>query len=311
VLMCVRDELPHVLDEALQSICGQSLQEFELLLIDDGSVQSGTIEVEQRWAARDNRIRLLREPARGLTASLNVGLRLCRAPVVARHDSDDWSDPQRLERQLAELQRRPELGLLGSQYLAHRQNGAPLWRSKLPEAHTDIVATFAARNPFCHGATLFRRDLALVLGGYRESLACSQDYDFFWRLSERAQTANMPDVLYHYRFSGRSISAQKAVDQASAAVITRALADMRRRGAEDFAAAEVLAAEATRELDRHGLVIRKRADNLLLAGEGRRALDLYLSLALARPFSLVAHAALLRGLAFVALPSAGRLLFDR
>jgi hypothetical protein len=86
---------------------------------------------------------------------------------------------------------------------------------------------------------------------------------------------------------------------------------MRRRGAEDFAAAEVLAAEATRELDRHGLVIRKRADNLLLAGEGRRALDLYLSLALARPFSLVAHAALLRGLAFVALPSAGRLLFDR
>src|SRR5215831_2572358 len=135
VILCVHNEKPAHLEIAIGSIVAQTFKDWEVVLIDDGSNDSGTIAVEKKWSDSDARIRLYREPRRGLTASLNIGLGYSRASLVARHDSDDWSEPIRLERQFDFLHAKPQIGLLGSQIMLHAEDGRPLWESKLPLDH--------------------------------------------------------------------------------------------------------------------------------------------------------------------------------
>src|SRR5262249_9769576 len=153
---------------------------------------------------------------RGLTLSLNRGLRIARGELIARQDADDWSDPRRLQRQVEFFTAHPKTVLCGTNAWMHQASGRPLWRTRLPQTHAEIAAALEQRNPFVHGACMFRREAALKLEGYRAELKCSQDYDFFWRLSERGETANLDEPLYHYRFSGGSVSSGKAESQALA-----------------------------------------------------------------------------------------------
>ena len=108
VLMAVRDTLPTMLRQAIKSIRGQTLREFELLILDDGSEQAETCAELERQAAGDSRIRLERGPPRGVTATLNRGLALAAGAFIARQDADDWSEPRRLERQMEYVRAHPE-----------------------------------------------------------------------------------------------------------------------------------------------------------------------------------------------------------
>lgn len=309
VLMSTRDERPGFLERALDSILAQTLQDLEIVLIDDGSSSPATLQALERWATRDARIRLYRQPPRGLTASLNFGLAQCRAPWIARHDSDDWSEPGRLARQVAALAARPEVGLIGSQFMAHMAGGRPLWRSQLPGDHARIVRALPHLNPFCHGAVMFPRALALRVGGYRDVFQCSQDYDFFWRLSEITMTGNLDEVLYHYRYSGGAVSALRAADQARVAQMTRVLARMRSSGGEDIGAARAEVERSLAKTDLRRLALRKRADGLLLGGERRRAVRAFLDLLLSYPLAISSYVYLMRCAAFLIVPPLRRRLF--
>jgi glycosyltransferase involved in cell wall biosynthesis len=107
--MAVRDGAPWVA-EAVASVLGQTAGDLELIVIDDGSTDA-TPELLAR--VRDARLRVDRRAAAGLTPSLNRGLALARAPLVARLDADDLALPDRLARQGAFLAAHPEVGLLG------------------------------------------------------------------------------------------------------------------------------------------------------------------------------------------------------
>ena len=76
------------LEAAVDSILNQSLTDFELILIDDGS-SDGTEQLVRQLAAKDQRIRLVQRPNKGLIATLNEGLALARSPLIARMDADD------------------------------------------------------------------------------------------------------------------------------------------------------------------------------------------------------------------------------
>src|SRR6185436_388798 len=106
VLMAVRDGAPWVA-EAVASVLGQTAGDLELIVIDDGSTDA-TPELLAR--VRDARLRVDRRAAAGLTPSLNRGLALARAPLVARLDADDLALPERLARQGAFLAAHPEVG---------------------------------------------------------------------------------------------------------------------------------------------------------------------------------------------------------
>jgi glycosyltransferase involved in cell wall biosynthesis len=303
VLMAVYDTAPDMLEQAISSIRRQTYRDFEFLILDDGSRDERTQEVLKHHAGQDPRIHLYWEPHRGLTATLNRGLQLARGVWIARQDADDWSDPRRLERQLAALSADPNLGLCGTNAWTHQQNGAVLWATQLPERSADVRRAFWLGNPFVHGSTMFRRVHAIEAGGYREQFPCSQDYDFFWRLSERTGALNLAEPLYHYRYSGGAVSARRAAEQARAHGAAQRLARLRQRGeAEDVALALAEGADESQAGEAMLRIALKQADHRLLAGDREGSLRAYAGVLLRHPASALAWGKLLRWAVFHAAP---------
>jgi len=106
------------LAETLDSILAQTLREFELLLVDDGSTDGstdGSVEIVRRYAQHDPRIRLFQPGRQGVSEASNYGLRNARCELVARMDADDLMSPQRLESQYRLMSQRPDITLCGTQ----------------------------------------------------------------------------------------------------------------------------------------------------------------------------------------------------
>jgi len=316
VLMAVFDPPVPMLEKAVHSVLAQTYADFEFLIVDDGSRTAAAEEYLSRVQPADRRLRVLRETHRGLTRSLNLGLALSRGAWIARHDADDWSEPDRLQRQVAFLAAHPGVSLCGSNAWTHQQDGRPLWRTNLPQTHSEIRRALPARNPFVHGATIFSRREALRAGAYREEFRCSQDYDLFWRLAEAGEAANLGQALYHYRYTAGSISAERAREQAIAHRAAQRLGakravnapcDRRCRiqdTADEVEQAFVLAGQELHATSSSAFRSQlKQADHLVLAGHYRRALRAYSSLIASRPGSILGWAKLGRLGAFVALPA--------
>jgi glycosyltransferase involved in cell wall biosynthesis len=303
VLMAVFNTPVGPLRQAIDSIREQTCRDFEFLIVDDGSTDEHTRHCLEQRSALDTRIRIAWEPHRGLTGALNRGLELARGAWIARQDADDWSEPARLEQQTEWTLRHPEAALLGADAWMHQQDGARLWRTRLPCTHTDILDAFPRRNPFVHGSVLFRADLARAEGGYREVFSCAQDYDLFWRLAERYPAANLSRPLYHYRYAGGAISATRAVEQAASHRAIQELARARQQGRREDAAAALAAARAEMSSG-PGLyrALLKQADHRMLAGDYAGAARAYRELARACPGSPLAWAKLARLGVFRAAP---------
>jgi glycosyltransferase involved in cell wall biosynthesis len=304
VVMAVYDPPLAMLSTAIVSILSQTFRDFEFLILDDGSQDEQTRFHLNMWSSRDPRLRVFHEPHRGLTRTLNRGLELAHGDFIARQDADDWSEPQRFSRQFEYLCGHPDIALAGTDTQLHRSDGQPLWRLRLPRTTAELSDAFLKGNPFVHGSTMFRRDLALRIGGYREQFPCSQDYDFFWRLTEAGGAVNLDEVLYHYRYNSGAISAQKAADQERVFQAARILAAARQKGElEDISAAlEGTCPDAFR-------ASLKQADHLMLAGDFSGARRAYLSLLQSHPRSALAWAKLLRLALFAAIPPAREMSF--
>jgi len=304
VLMAVRDTPPDMLRQAIDSIRGQTLREFEFLILDDGSERPETCAELERQAAGDSRVRLMRGPRRGLTRTLNRGLALARGEFIARQDADDWSEPDRLERQAAFLDSHPQIALCGSNAWTHRQDGRPLWATRMPEGPAAIREALWEGNPFVHGSTLFRSGIANALGGYREAFSCAQDYDFFWRLSDAHGAVNLPALLYHYRYSTGAVSARRASEQAGSHRATEFLAQARRSGAVEDVGRALALARCEFEAGGPLRTTLKQIDHRLLAGDFSAAGRAYAGLLTAHPASGLAWGKMLRWALFAAVPRA-------
>ncbi len=303
VLLAVYDTPPALLKPAVESICRQSWEDFELLILDDGSRSDATLDCLRELAKNDSRIRLLREPHRGLTATLNRGVALARGKWIARQDADDWSEPCRLSRQAAWLASNPAAILCGSNAFLHREDASLLWPTRLPLTGEEIARTFWSGNPFVHGSVMFASEAARGIGGYREEFPCSQDYDFFWRMSERGVAVNLAEPLYHYRYTSGSVSARRAFDQARSHRAAQILSTARRGGGSQTVAQALQ--EADTQLGRRVWFrcALKQADHRLLAGDHGGALMAYSGLCLRRPWDPLGWGKLVRSILFASVPA--------
>jgi len=189
------------ISEAMESLVTQTYARLEVIAIDDGSSDDGAVIVE-RVAARDSRVRLISEGPRGFVPSLNRGLKLARGEFVARMDADDVCLPDRIARQVAFLDGRPDIGAVGGQILTVLDGTTrtpPFWIDN-PLEHDAIVTMLKSRNALHHPTTLLRRDIVIAAGAYRSAFTVVQDYDLWLRLAERTRLANLPDRVLRYRF---------------------------------------------------------------------------------------------------------------
>lgn len=196
----VYNGMPH-LPDAVQSILGQTLREFRLLIVNDGSTDGSA---DYLASIRDPRVTVVHQPNRGLGATLNRTLDLCETDYYARMDADDLAAPRRLERQLAYLETHPEVGLLGTQvsFLAgDREWGGP----RKPLDHRGIgEALFRGVNALCHASLMMRTSVARA-AGYRIDGA-GEDFDFFLRMHESTIVENLPMRLYTIRIHDGSLN---------------------------------------------------------------------------------------------------------
>lgn len=303
VLMPVYDPPLPMLDRAVESVLAQTFRDFEFLMINDGSSDESVRARLDWWASKDVRVRLYHEPHRGVPATSNRGIELARGEWIARQDADDWSEPERLFRQAGFLLEHPEITLVSADTESHSADGALLWRLRLPHASAELERALWKGNPFVHGSTMFRRRTAIEIGGYREAFPCSSDYDFLWRLTEAGGAVNLEQVLYHYRYTGGSISARRAAGQALVHPAAQILARARRRGeVENVAAALAEAESRTGSLAFRALL--KQADHVMLAGDFSGARTAYFDVLRSHPWSGLAWAKTLRLGIFRAIPAA-------
>ncbi len=203
VLLPVRDALPY-LPACRRSLARQSLRDFEVVAVDDGS-NDGTGAFLAHWAREDPRVRVLSPGRVGLVEALNRGLAACRAPLVARMDADDACHPLRLELQAAYLERHPEVGLVASRvrfFPVHRVAGGFLryeaWLNGLL-THGAMMRERFAESPVAHPSVMLPRKVLQAAGGYRD-LGWPEDHDLWLRLAAAGiRFAKLPEVLVFLR----------------------------------------------------------------------------------------------------------------
>jgi glycosyltransferase involved in cell wall biosynthesis len=186
---------------AIESILAQTFENYEFIIVDDGSSDSTATIVE---SFPDARIKFVRQQHKGLVPTLNHALTLARGEFVARMDGDDISHPERLERQLEFLRSHPQHALVGATYaVVDEQDNVTRVEAVLLDDE-DIRIEIAVRNPFAHGSVMLRR-AALDSSDVYHDVPSAEDWDLWLRLSQRWQMANLPEVLYSWRQTAGSI----------------------------------------------------------------------------------------------------------
>lgn len=195
--MAVHDGV-RFLAEAIDSLLTQSLRELELVVVDDGSTDD-TPAILAGYAAADQRVVVLNQTNTGRTAALNRGIGVARGSLVARLDADDVALPERLERQVGFLREHPETALVGGAVRLIDERGRAFGDTQYPATDAEIRRAFAYTTPFVHSAVMLRREAFDRVGGYRTSLAGTEDLDLWLRIAEHYELANLPQLVVAYR----------------------------------------------------------------------------------------------------------------
>ena len=192
------------IERAISSILGQSFSEFELIILNDGS----TDDTEEKILSFfDERIKYFALDHSGLTKALNFGLSKVGTNFIFRHDSDDWSEPERFATQMALFTENVQLGLVASWHNVVDSNGEYLGRKRIPTDDVSLKRMLRWRNSFCHGSVAMRKSTIDEIGKYNEALLYSQDYDLWVRLADvGVKFACVPEALYNYSISPDSIA---------------------------------------------------------------------------------------------------------
>lgn len=188
------------IEEAIESLLQQELQDFELIVVNDGSTDQ-TGQVVDRLAGRDRRVRLICEPRRGIAETLNRGVEEAKGSYVARMDADDSSLPQRLRLQSGFLDRNRHIGLVASRVIfggEHDSNRGYAsyvqWSNSVLDTKEIALQRFVEA-PIVHPSVMFRRELVDQFGGYQPG-DFPEDYELWLRwLDKGVLMQKLPEPL--------------------------------------------------------------------------------------------------------------------
>lgn len=232
VVMVTRN-VERFLAEAIESILGQSFQDFEFIIVDFGSTDKSK-EIASSYGARDSRIRLHEIAPCVLAEARNTACRLALGKYIAVMDSDDVAVPDRLLWEFEFMEKHPAAGLVGGATQWIDATGRLLDIHDFPTEDSEIRSQFADCCPFCQPTVLMRRDAFELVGGYRRVLPQAEDYDLWMRISDHFQVANLHQVVLKYRIHPYQVSMRKREQQTFCILAAQASASLRSRGASDL-----------------------------------------------------------------------------
>jgi glycosyltransferase involved in cell wall biosynthesis len=227
VVMGVHDDADH-LSETVTSVLRQTLDDFEFIVVDDGSTDPRVAALLDDCAARDARIRIIQQAHQGLTEALITGCNAARGRFLARIDVGDRMVPTRLARQARVLEDFPDCAFVSCHTEFLGPDGEHLWlnQGRCPSDRPTTILPDVPDGRLLgdvphHGSVMFRRLAYDQAGGYRRQFYYGQDWDLWYRLAECGTFFVVPAVLYQAVVLPGGISMRNAERQRRIAACSR------------------------------------------------------------------------------------------
>lgn len=193
------------IEESVESILNQTLKNFELLLIDDGSTDGTSSKINKYL--NDARVRYFRnEKSLGKPANLNLGITQSRSEFIAIFDGDDISSPDRLQKQLDLLKSNTDIAAVGSYIEIINEAGEIIDKRTKPTDPDYVRKTILFYNPLLQPSVMIRKSVIEEIGLYNESYTFAQDIDMWYRLIFSGyNVTNIPEFLLKYRIHSNNV----------------------------------------------------------------------------------------------------------
>ena len=274
--------------QSVQSVLAQTLEDFELIVVDDCSTD-GTGELLA--SIRDPRLRVMRNSANlGIVGSLNRAMTAARGRFIARTDADDYCLPTRFAKQRAFLDQNPDIALVGTE-MFYLENGTVKRGPQLADADPDVLRwQLQITNRVAHPSMMFRTEIVGQLGEYlREPFKYAEDFDFTHRVLRHGRVAVLPERLMIYRLHGSNVTRRHRAEMISKVIAVFGEAYAALLGHEAGAEAALVAEHLT-----SGVPVASRAELVEVGMVLERLMQAYVEanrLTTDQASSVLAHAA--------------------
>lgn len=190
--------------QAVKSVFDQTFDNFELIVIDDGSTDK---TFQTLSVFKDKRIRIIRNDQNlGVAKSLNIGMNVARGEYIARCDGDDINLKNRFKTQVKFLDNHQDYALVGSNVRLIDEKGKAIGMQKYPQTDQKIRKEIFIKNPVSHPSVMLRRNIIKKIGGYREFFNGAEDYDLWFRLLHLGKLYNLSGYLVKRRIHSQVVT---------------------------------------------------------------------------------------------------------
>ncbi|MFP4091998.1 MAG: glycosyltransferase [Cyclobacteriaceae bacterium] len=189
------------IEQAVSSVLSQSLDDFEIIIIDDGSTDNSH-EVIERLADHP-KIKVIYQKNKGLNVTNNIALRVARGKYIMRLDADDFLDHNALLVMSNMLEKDPELGLVFPDYYLTDEEGHPQSIHRRHDFDKDVSLLDQAAHGAC---TMIRVAFLREAGGYSEDYSCQDGYELWVKFTARHKVSNINTPLFYYRQHGSNLT---------------------------------------------------------------------------------------------------------
>ncbi len=194
---------------AIDSILAQSMEDFELIIVNDGSTDDSLNIIT---SVNDDRIKVIDQKNQGVARSLNNAIKVAKGKYIRRHDADDISTADNLKNQINFLESHPEYPLVSSQIAYMTDNGKIARKIRNPQTkffhgspYIEVdYSRYIKFRPVIHATVLMKRDALIELGGYRPEFLTSEDVDLWLRFLDKYKIAVINDCSYFVRLHNTS-----------------------------------------------------------------------------------------------------------
>jgi len=193
------------ISHSVKSILDQTYNDFEFLIIDDGS-DDNTGKIITCF--NDPRINYKKIEHTGLAGALNFGLKNSSGDLIARIDADDLSTPERLKTQIEFMRSNPDTDVLSGWSVYFKDKNKILFTIKPPSDDKSIKEFLNIHNPVNHSAVIYKKEKILDEGGYNEDFGCYEDFELWFRLRDKLQFRILPEVMVYTRMRSNSLSSR-------------------------------------------------------------------------------------------------------
>ncbi len=187
--------------KAIESVLNQTLQDFELIIIDDGSTDNSKEIIESY--ARHSKVHIVYQQNKGLNVTNNVALKLATGKYIVRLDADDYFHQNALEVMSRKLESDDNLGLVFPDYYLVDEDGNILHTERRHAFDEEVTLLDMPAHGAC---TMIRKKFLQTLGGYDEEFRCQDGYDLWVRFTAKYKVTNINQILFSYRRHGENLT---------------------------------------------------------------------------------------------------------